>query len=98
MRRFRRLGTPAEGWTRERAEEALRHTLSDVERGIWKPPAPPPEPPAEMPTFHQAASDWLRDQCVKGGRKGGGLTNAGKADTEWRLQHLLRWFGPAKRL
>jgi hypothetical protein len=30
------------GWTRKRAEEALRHVLSDVERGKWKPARPEP--------------------------------------------------------
>ena len=41
------LGTAAEGWTHAKAEDALRHTLADVERGIWRPadrePAPAPE-------------------------------------------------------
>ncbi len=56
------LGTVAEGWTRERAEDALRHTLADVERGIWRPPdrAATPAAPAlpEDPTFHEFASQW----------------------------------------
>jgi integrase len=97
-RRFQRLGTPAEGWTRERAEEALRHTLSDVERGLWQPPPPPLAEPVlqEIPTFHQAASDYLADQIVKGGRRPGGLTDKGREDLEWRLQHLLRCFAPRR--
>lgn len=41
-------------------QAALRHTLADVERGVWKPPAavePPPE--AEpIPSFHQFAEEW----------------------------------------
>jgi hypothetical protein len=88
------LGTPAEGWTRERAEEALRHTLSDVERGLWQPPVKHIEQPAGVPSFHRFASDWLAGHAVEGGRRGGGLTEASKADLEWRLSnHLLRWFG-----
>jgi hypothetical protein len=42
------------------AEEALRHTLADVERGVWKRPAvieAPPEP-TTAPTFHEFAEEW----------------------------------------
>jgi integrase len=59
-REYLTLGTKAEGWTRSKAEEALRHTLADVERGIWQPPRPEPaEAPAEVPTFHEFASEWM---------------------------------------
>ncbi len=58
-RKFVTLGTVEEGWTREKAEVALRHTLADVERGRWNAPdretAPAPVM-AEDPTFHEFAS------------------------------------------
>ncbi len=60
-RRFVTLGTPEDGWTREKAEQRLRHVLADVERGIWTPPAPAAIPdPNEDPTFHEFAAEWLR--------------------------------------
>lgn len=59
-RRYVRLGTTAEGWSRPRAEAELRHVLADVERGRWQPYRPAPvEAPPEMPTFHEFASEWL---------------------------------------
>jgi len=59
-RRYVALGTTAEGWNRRRAEAELRHVLADVERGIWQPHRPVAvEAPAEVPTFHQFASEWL---------------------------------------
>jgi integrase len=91
-----RLGTAAEGWTQARAEATLRHVRADVERGIWQPPAV--EGPREVPTFQAFASDWFTKQTVEGGRRGNGLSNAGKADLQWRLNnHLLNRFG-SKRL
>jgi integrase len=59
-RQYVTLGTDAEGWTPKRAEDALRHTLADVERGIWQRarPAPAPEPEKD-PTFHEFASEWF---------------------------------------
>jgi hypothetical protein len=35
-------GTSDEGWMRQRAEEALQDTLSDVRRGTWPPPSRSP--------------------------------------------------------
>ncbi len=59
-RRYVALGTSDEGWTREKAEKKLGHVLADVERGIWKPEAPPPDQsPAIEPTFHEFASEWF---------------------------------------
>ena len=37
-RQYVTLGSADEGWTREKADDALRHTLADVERGIWRAP------------------------------------------------------------
>lgn len=55
------LGLPEDGWTRAKAEAELRHTLADVEPGIWQPPEATPEPiePRPEPTFHEFASEWL---------------------------------------
>lgn len=57
-RRFVSLGRPEDGWDRERAEAELRHVLADVERGIWQ-PHEPAAAPAEVPTFHEFASEWF---------------------------------------
>src|SRR5215207_8029690 len=60
QRRYVTLGTSEEGWSRQKAEAELRHVLTDVDRGIWKPHRPDPAPmPAEVPTFHKFASEWL---------------------------------------
>jgi integrase len=93
-RRFVRLGTPAEGWDRKRADAELRHIMADVERGLWRPPAKEvAEAPRDVPTFHRFASEWFERQRVEGGRRGQGLTEAGRADLEWRLSnHLLPHF------
>lgn len=61
-RRYLTLGTKAEGWTREKAEEELRNVQADVRRGIWKPHEPEPvEAPTEAQTFHVFASRWFED-------------------------------------
>jgi integrase len=89
------LGTRAEGWTRAKAQEELENVLADVRRAIWQPPRP--QPPVsvapEIPTFHEFASEWFERQKLEGGRRGGGLTEAGVADLLWRLSnHLLPFF------
>lgn len=77
---------------REAAELRLRHTLADVERGIWQParePEPPPEPAAE-PTFHEYAEQWWTEH------EGEWSTNT-RADYRWRLeQHLIPFFGESR--
>jgi integrase len=86
-RRSMTLGTSEEGWSREKAEERLRHVLADVERGIWQPHEPATvEAPAEAPSFHEFASEWmaarrpeLRPRTIK--------------DYQWALSyHLLPFF------
>ena len=37
-RRYLSLGTTDQGWTRRKAEEELSNVLTDVRRGIWRPP------------------------------------------------------------
>src|SRR5215207_10822495 len=65
-RRFLTLGSTAEGWDRARAEDALRHTMSDVERGIWQPPRqePAPTPERHDRTFHEFASEWYEGKAL----------------------------------
>lgn len=86
-RRYIALGTSEDGWTGHRAESELRHVLADVERGTWQPFEPESgEAPAEVPTFHQFASEWLaarRDE----------LRARTVEDYEWALSsHLLPYF------
>jgi integrase len=57
-RQYVTLGTDAEGWTRQRAEEELRLVIAQVRRGVWRPPAPEPMEESADPTFHEFASQW----------------------------------------
>lgn len=87
-RRFVTLGRPDDGWNRDRAERELRHVLADVERGIWQAddPAPVPTEPKIEPTFHEFATNWLRDG--EPGWKQKTIT-----DYRWALElHLLPHF------
>lgn len=86
-RRYVALGTSGEGWNHAKAERELRHVLADVERGIWQPPASEPEQSsAEMPTFHEFASEWLEDASAE-------LRERTRVDYRWRLSnHLLPYF------
>jgi integrase len=84
-RRFVTLGRPEDGWDRGRAEAELRHVLADVERGIWK-PHEPVEAPADVPTFHEFASEWYE----RHEQEWRPLT---QADYKWVLTyHLLPFF------
>ena len=71
----------------EAAEQALRHTIADVERGSWEPPrqAAPIEHES-IPTFHAFAEDWwLRNEKQ--------LAPSTQLDYRWRLEtHLLPFF------
>lgn len=94
-RHYLTLGAAADGWTRQRAEVELQNVQADVRRGLWHPPATDPEPaaPREVPTFDDAAREWLAALMVEGGRGGRGLSPAGAADLRWRLSHLRPTFG-----
>jgi integrase len=74
--------------SREEAERELRHVLADVERGIWKPPTRGVAPAqAQEQTFHEFASEWLRN------REAEGLAERTIADLKWSLElHLLPYF------
>jgi integrase len=86
-RRYVTLGGADDGWNRERAEAELRHVLADVERGIWRPHEPETvEAPAEVPTFHEFASQWLD-------ARRGEIAPRTVKDYEWALTyHLLPAF------
>jgi integrase len=73
----------------QEAETALRHTLADVERGVWQPPAAvaaPPEP-KPAPTFGEFGMEWWT--LVHGQ-----FAPSTRADYWWRLTvHLAPYFG-----
>ncbi len=81
------LGTPEEGWNRQKVEAELRHVLADVERGIWHPHRPTPvDAPPDVPTLHQFASEWLEARRPE-------LRPRTIKDYEWALSyHLLPFF------
>jgi integrase len=85
----KRRRVPLGAVSAEDADTALRHTLADVERGTWTPPAAieaPPEPTA-APTFHEFAEEWWT--LIKGQ-----LAENTQADYRWRLEvHLIPYFG-----
>ena len=82
-RRYVALGTAEEGWNRQKVEAELRHVLADVDRGIWKPHEPGPvEAPAEVPTFHQFASEWLEGKASE-------VREGTLADYRWALASSL---------
>lgn len=95
-RQFVTLGSAEEGWTRAKAEDALRHTLADVERGIWQPPdrgkdpTPAPRLPDD-PTFHEFASQWYAANEP-------GWREKTQLDYQWQLTHHLLPFFKDHRL
>jgi integrase len=88
-RQYVTLGSADEGWTRQKAEDALRHTLADVERGIWKPPDRSPLPTPRQPkdaTLHEFASQWFEANA-------GAWRPNTRVDYQWQLSnHLLPFF------
>jgi integrase len=87
-RRYLRLGTADEGWTRRKAEDELANVLADVRRGIWRPDEPHKAvEPAREPTFHEFASGWLE------GLRHEGLSENTLQDYTWQLcNHMLPFF------
>jgi integrase len=81
------LGSIAEGWNRERAEQEFANVVADVRRGIWQPPAP--DHGVELrpqPTFHEFASDWIAGLEPE-------LAERTRVDYRWRItSHLLPFF------
>jgi integrase len=58
---YETLGTDAEGWTRERAQEALGDRLAEVRLGAYVSPRPAIQASLDgaEPTFHEFASRWF---------------------------------------
>lgn len=86
-RRYLRLGSTGEGWTREQAERELQYIVAQIERGDWTPPASKAAPVVqESPTFHVFASEWFdarKREWAQGTRE----------DYLWQLKnHLLPFF------
>lgn len=82
-RQYLRLGSLAEGWTRQRAERELEKVLAEVTLGIWRPPGPQPIPePQADPTFREFSSKWF-----EAGE--GGWRPKTREDYEWQLSHHL---------
>lgn len=82
------LGSIEDGWTRQQAEQELRHVLADVERGVWQPPSRTPEvePSGLVPTFHEFASRWLANREPE-------LRPKTIGNYRWQLSnHLLPFF------
>ncbi len=96
-RRYLTLGSEAEGWAQERAEEELQSVLADVRRGIWTPPTRGrtsigggTENSSKAPDFHRFASDWI-------GLREGEISENGIGYYRWALQHhLLPYFAEWK--
>jgi integrase len=86
-RRYQTLGTTEEGWNRAQAEDELQNVLSDVRRGIWRPPAPPLQVAVDSdPTFHTFTSEWFN------AHRGEWAPNT-VLDYKWQLRnHLLPFF------
>lgn len=85
-RQWVHLGTDAEGWTRERAQEELAYVLAQVRRGEWEPDLPP-EHHEPAPDFHGFATDWLAERAP-------GLRRSTVEGYRRELtHHLLPFFG-----
>src|ERR1022692_2901182 len=69
------------------AEQALADTMTDVRRGIWKPPTVVETPAeVEVPTFHEYAEQWWV-------RNEGRFAAKTITDYRWRIEkHLLPFF------
>jgi hypothetical protein len=85
-RQYVTLGTAEEGWSRARAEEELATNMAQARLGIWKPPAP--QSSRRDPSFHEFASEWLRDREPE-------LRPNTRESYRWQLtNHLLPRFAP----
>jgi len=88
-RQYQRLGSPAEGWTRERAELELADTMALVRKELWRPPAMAPVAPTADgdPGFHEFSSEWFAANEA-------GSRPSTRLDYQWQLSnHLL--LGPS---
>jgi integrase len=84
--------------TRGEALGEMTHLISQVRQGIWVPRRRyrRHRETLNRPRFADFASDWEARHIIEGGRRGSGLSRAGRADLQWRLGHLLPFFGPMR--
>lgn len=86
-RRYVTLGSRADGWDRQRAQDELDNVLADIRRGRWQPPTREKPEEDRDPSFHEFASRWFA------GLSDEGLRPATLKDYEWQLtRHLLPFF------
>lgn len=90
QRRYLTLGSPAEGWTRRRADEELQDVLADVRRAIWVPPGArgrwrPVAEAERVNCFGPFARALLLDRR-------GQVTPATIRYMEWGFSHLMPYF------
>jgi integrase len=79
----RQLFMLAPGASRDDAERERRRILSEVERGVWQPPAPAPVIEVTTdPLFHAFSSEWFAE------REGEWRPNT-RAAVRWELVYLL---------
>jgi integrase len=67
------------------ADDALRHTLAEVECKVWVPAMVESPESAPVPTFHEFAEEWW----VRNEKRFAAKTST---DYRWRLAHLLPHF------
>lgn len=80
------LGTDAEGWNLQRAENHLAVTMDRIRRGVFTWPEEVRNTRTDDPSFHEFASGWYE-------RKRRGVDDDTRDDYEWRLSnHLLPFF------
>lgn len=93
-RQFVHVGYAADGVTLADAKRELAYVLEQVRRGEWRPPAEvEPVVVRQVPTFHEAASEWFAGKRTEGGRHGNGLSASAETSLRWQLEvHLLPTF------
>lgn len=90
--RRRYLTLPAT--TRDQALREMTVVMEEVRQGTWVPPRRRPSLRAQdrAPNFEKFAGEWAARHKAEGGRRRTGLSPAGQADLQWRLEHLLAYF------
>jgi integrase len=78
------LGRASDGWTKRKAEAALRHRLADVERDGYRKPEPKP-----VLTFETFAEKWLTEYPTAKGLK----RSTTRGYEQIVRNHLVRAFG-----